>query len=291
MEVGRIRRVSVVVTAALVAALLFVFVPLQSGEPVQATEAPANSTKIIGGKEVPGGKYRFIAALRSTTFGSTAYQQQYCGGTLIDRNSVLTAAHCVTGSDAPPRWAMRVTVGRTVLNSTQGQTRAVSAIFVHPNNYSNDAYDAAVLKLGSPVWGIASIKLAKASQNRLETPGRYATVAGWGNTTAQPAGGSSGSSYPYQMREAQVPIVSDNTAASIYGSSFVKSINVAAGRTGKDTCQGDSGGPLFVKPSGTYYTQIGVTSRGVGCGVGFPGVYTEVNAFPIRNFIINAASR
>jgi secreted trypsin-like serine protease len=274
----------------LVAALVSLFVFVQSGEPAQAADEAEYDAKIIGGTAVPDGKYKFIAALRDTRFGSTAFQQQFCGGTLIDRDSVLTAAHCVYGESASP---LRVTVGRTVLDSNQGQTRHVNRIFIHRlyDPTLDDAYDAAVLKLSSSVSGIPPIKLATSGQDFLETPGRNATVAGWGNTIAQPAGGSAGSSFPNRMREAQVPLVSDNQAASVYGSSYFKSLMVAAGKEGKDTCQGDSGGPMFAKADGKY-TQIGITSFGAGCGAdGFPGVYAEVNASSIRNFITNAASK
>ena len=284
------RSVRVTLLTALVAATASLLVFLQSGEPARAADGATYDPKIIGGTAVPDGKYKFVAALRNTRYGSTPYQQQFCGGTLIDRDSVLTAAHCVYGEPASP---LRVTVGRTVLDSNQGQTRSVSRIFIHQfyEPSSDDAYDAAVLKLNKPVSGIATIRLATTNQNLLETAGRNATVAGWGNTIAQPPGGSDGSSFPYRMREAQVPIVSDARAASVYGSRYFKSLMVAAGKAGKDSCQGDSGGPMFAKADGKF-TQIGITSFGAGCGAdGYPGVYAEVNASSIRNFITNAASK
>lgn len=93
------------------------------------------------------------------------------------------------------------------------------------------------------------------------------------------------------MQEALVPIRTDRYGKSAYGSSYVPHLMIAAGKTGKDTCQGDSGGPLFKKAHGTYY-QIGVTSFGAGCGArGYPGVYTEVNASPVRRFIVGAARK
>lgn len=282
------RSLWVALASAFIAALLLLLVSFASAQSANAADDPTYQPRIIGGTDVPNGKYPFVAALLDTRYGSTAYYQQFCGGALIDKDSVLTAAHCVYGESTAP---LKVAVGKTVLSSNQGQTRGVSRIFVHPdyNPNQDDAYDVAVIKLRSRVSGIAPVKLATSSQDYLETPERYATVAGWGNTVAQPAGGSAGSSYPDRMREAQVPLVSDSQGQSVYGSSYFPSLMVAAGETGKDTCQGDSGGPMFAKVSDRY-TQIGVTSFGIGCGAsGYPGVYAEVNASSIRNFITNAA--
>ena len=272
--------------------VLVVTMGLSSGAalPALATEEVSYQPQIVGGTDVPNGKYRFVAALLDTRYGSTAYMQQFCGGSLIDRDSVLTAAHCVVGTSPQP---LRVAVGRTALNSDQGQVRRVSRIFIHPNyrgNHSN-AYDAAVLDLSGSVSGIAPIRLATSNQKSLEKAGRRVTVAGWGNTIAQPADGSAGSSYPNRMREANVPMVSDTKAKNVYGRAFAPTLMVGAGKTGTDTCQGDSGGPIFDMVSGQY-RQIGITSFGAGCGApGYPGVYSEVNAPSIRSFIRNAASK
>lgn len=243
---------------------------------------------VIGGTDVPNGKYPFVVALLDKRYGGSAYNQQFCGASLIDKDTVLTAAHCVKGNVASN---LRVTVGRTVLDSTQGQVRNVSRINIHPSyNNSTYAYDVAVLKLSSTVTGINPVRLPATTDNGFETPGRSLTVAGWGNTVAQPASGSAGSSFPQRMREAQVPVVSDSTADRTYGN-YVPSLMVAAGKTGKDTCQGDSGGPLFARvvtsTGAVVYYQVGITSFGTGCGAsGYPGVYAEVNNTNLRNFIV-----
>ena len=299
--------------AALVAAIVMsFFVFVQRGEATQVANEHSYEPKIIGGRAVANRKYSFVAALLNTNKGHKAFQQQFCGGSLIDRDSVLTAAHCVTGTRGLPvaPGPLRITVGRTVLNSDQGQKRRVSRIFIHPR-YNGDTvtYDAAVLKLSSSVSGIAPIKLATLSQNYLERPGRNATVAGWGSTTARPACRPSFVSpeFSYRMRNAQVPIVSDSRADQLYqdmcrfiglSAPYTPRLMVAAGGTGRDTCQGDSGGPLFVARapdnggSSGKYTQIGITSFGPGCGTErYPGVYTEVNNPSIRSFIKSAASK
>jgi secreted trypsin-like serine protease len=244
--------------------------------------------QVVGGEPVPNGEFSFVSSLGDVRYGATAYRRHFCGAALIDRNSVLTAAHCVQGT---PKWPLRVTVGRTVLSGDGGQTRRVSRIVIHPsfNRLSSYKYDAAVLTLNNPVRGIPAIRLAGTSQNVLEKPGRLATVAGWGNTIKQPPRGDNGSRYPDRMHAARVPIVSDARARDVYGRSFVGSLMVAAGREGKDTCSGDSGGPMFARQADKRY-QIGITSFGRGCGArGYPGVYTEVNARAVKTFIVNAA--
>jgi hypothetical protein len=84
---------------------------------------------ITGGVGVPNGKYPFIAALFDMKRGESAYKQFACGGTLIDSDSVLTAAHCLyypdKYSDGTPypkagqlilRTDLRVVVGGTQLS-------------------------------------------------------------------------------------------------------------------------------------------------------------------------------
>jgi secreted trypsin-like serine protease len=236
--------------------------------------------KIVGGTPVADGKYPFMADLEIVEAnGKTGH----CGGSLIDPDSVLTAAHCIVNAQR-----VGLTVGRTVVSQNQGQIRLASDALIDPsyNGQRNAAYDAAVLKLNRAVTGIKPIRLATAKQSKLETPGRLLTVAGWGVT-------SEGGAPSVRMREVSVPVVSDSAARQVYSKQTIKylpSQMVAAGKQGKDACKGDSGGPLF--NPGPTSTQVGIVSFGRGCArAGVPGVYTEVNNPRIRTFILNAASR
>ncbi len=286
---GYVRRYLLALVFAMLLAL-GVAVPVFAAEEPAGEDGGTVQPQVVGGEAVPDGKYKFIAALRDITRGDSVYQQQFCGGTLIDRNSVLTASHCLESVTAPQ---LRVTVGITSLREPrQGQTRSVEAIIKHPlyttSRLSYD-YDAAVLTLGRPIKNIAPIKIPATTSNASEVPGFSATVAGWGSTVKQPS--NNDPSYPVRMQEAQVPIVSDATAKEAYGRAYTKELMVAAGEEGKDTCQGDSGGPIFFKNNNGRFFQTGITSFGNGCGArNFPGVYTEANAEDIRPFIYRAAA-
>ena len=292
-------RLGVILLAALGASVVSLLALTQADTPARAQDSDAGTDlerdaefpsfaqdasgsgepRIVGGTPVPNNKYRFMARLQIRNRGGTS---SYCGGTLIDRNSVLTAAHCVDRARA-----VRVVVGRTVLSQNNGQIRNATAVFVHPRYRGSRgrAYDSAVLKLGSAVRGIRPISLSSPRQNTLEKPGRTLRTAGWGATRSNGPGQN-------RMREATVPVVADAAAKRAYGPAYTASLMVAASSQRKGTCFGDSGGPLFAAyPSGGR-VQVGITSGGYDCErKRYPDVYTEVNAAPIRNHILSAARR
>jgi secreted trypsin-like serine protease len=270
---------------ALVAAMgvsFFVFVQRGEAAPqaVADEQHPYASVtpKMIGGTQVPNGKYPFMAHIEIRFLNGWST----CEGTLIDRDSVLTAAHCLENSIGAS-----VVVGRTNLRQrNQGQVREVSRPFIHPRynrNQRADVYDAGVLKLRRAVTGIKPIKLATAKQNNLETPGRILTVASWGVTRAK-------GTPVARMRQVRIPVVSDSRAEKGYDAFYVPSLQIAASKQGKTACQGDSGAPLF--DSGSR-TQVGIVNGGrYKCGTArYPAFFAEVNNPQIRNFILRAAKR
>jgi secreted trypsin-like serine protease len=265
--------------------------------------------QVVGGTPVPDGKYRFMTSIQADTSKRPPYKEHFCGGTLIDADSVMTAAHCTvfigrnTNENTLGYRDVRLDVGVTVLNSDQGERRRIerlSDISIHPqyDGVRNNKFDVAVIQLARPVNNVDPIELADPSlEDDLENPPDDAIVAGWGDTTPQPPTGGAPSEFPKRMREATPPLVSDAECEAAYDRPRVDPslevyprLMVCAGQTAEDTCQGDSGGPMFVDDAGVK-RQIGITSYGLGCGAtAFPGVYTEVNAGPIYDFITQAAN-
>jgi secreted trypsin-like serine protease len=275
---------------AFVAAMVvsfFVFVRSGDAAPQTADEktpyasVSSKSPMIVGGTAVPNGNYPFMAYVKLYRNGK---RSGICAGSLIDQNSVLTAAHCLINATGAV-----VVIGRTDLRKkNRGQEIGASRPFIHPR-YNGSGYDAGVLKLRRSVKGIRPIKLATAKQNNLETPGRKLTAAGWGYTAFNSTDTTN------RLRQAQVPVVSDRRAERSYDavlepSGYVPPLMIAAGKQGKSACVGDSGGPLF--DSGSR-TQVGIAVGGrYKCATArYPGVYTEVNNPGIRNWILSAAKR
>jgi secreted trypsin-like serine protease len=266
---------------------------------------------VVGGTEVPNGKYPFMASLEEDTSASPPSEEQFCGGSLIDRDSVLTAGHCVvfigntTNQNTLSFRDVRIAVGVTALDSGQGQARRIarlSDISIHPRFVGSDtnvAYDVAVIELDRPVERIKPIRLATIASDSLENPGCWATVAGWGSLLPIPPDVPPDPDqlrFPNRMHEVKVPLVSDATCQEAYADGgipegpFLPKLMLCAGTEQRGACVADSGGPLFVTVDGGR-RQIGVVSTGRGCGTqDFPTVYTEVSAPSIGKFIRSAAS-
>ncbi|MET9232438.1 serine protease [Lentzea sp. NPDC003310] len=224
------------------------------------------SPMIVGGTRASTSTYPWVVYLASTS-GS-----QFCGGTLVKANKVVTAAHCVSGRSAS---STRVVHGRDDKQSTAGTVASVTRIWVHPSyRTATSGYDVAVLTLDRNISS-ATLPLATPSDTALYAAGNSALILGWGTT-------SSGGSASRYLLKANVPLTSDSTCKTAY-SQYSNTSMVCAGfpQGGVDTCQGDSGGPLVYGGK-----LIGATSWGRGCaGAGYPGVYARIASY---NSVITA---
>ncbi|MFI6494160.1 S1 family peptidase [Streptomyces sp. NPDC050564] len=226
-----------------------------------APSAAAAPQPIVGGSTTTTTAYPFMMQI------TDASGSQFCGGTLVAAKKVVTAAHCMVGETTS---SVRVVGGRTYLNGTNGTVSKVSKIWVNPDyTDATNGDDVAVLTL-STAMSYTPASYVSSSDTGVYAAGTTARILGWGTTSE--SGNSSN-----QLRTATVPIVSNSSCASSYGSNFVATDMVCAGYTsgGVDTCQGDSGGPLLI--GGVL---AGITSWGEGCAeAGYPGVYTRLTTF------------
>ncbi|MFD8914835.1 S1 family peptidase [Streptomyces sp. NPDC059575] len=228
---------------------------------IASPSASAAPQPIVGGTTTTASAYPYVMQI------TDASGSQFCGGTLVAAKKVVTAAHCMVGESTS---SVRVVGGRTYLNGTDGTVSRVNKIWINPDyTDATNGDDVAVLTLSTSM-PYSPVSYVSSSQTSVYAAGTTARILGWGTTREN---GSSSN----QLRTATVPVVSDSSCRSSYGSDYVQSDMVCAGLTsgGVDTCQGDSGGPLII--GGVL---AGITSWGEGCAeAGYPGVYTRLTTF------------
>ena len=238
--------------------------------------------KVVGGKTAPPGSHPWQVSL-GVSWIADGREAHFCGGTLVDANHIVTAAHCVRGL-LPEDFL--------VVAGTQTLTRAnnrysVASVAWH-QAFDRDSFDndVALVELRDPVPFGKSARavnlVASIDEESQLVQGKKLRVTGWGATAV---GGSSVAT----LRMIDVPYISRDTCNKSYAyNGDVHENMLCAGDpptvTGtqilQDACQGDSGGPLIANIASGQPVLVGVTSWGKGCAVPNKyGVYARLSSY------------
>merc|ERR1711970_1076594 len=251
----------------------------------------SSSNRIVGGKEVnPKGKLPYQVYFNPCKCTSDGMCRcGMCGGTIVNKKFVITAAHCYNSMFTD----LRVIVGEHNLCdgvNEGGKVVKVKKITLHPDYNSKKVdNDIAVLELAEDLTFTDKIKPAcLPSSETKDYSGSASTISGWGGTI----GYGPNDQQPQQpkqcgLKETMVKVLtgSDSKCSRALGTSS-STIKLCAWSKNTDGCQGDSGGPLTVPENGKY-ALVGVVSYGWGCASSAPGIYARVQGFLpwIKNLI------
>jgi secreted trypsin-like serine protease len=192
---------------------------------------------IIGGSEAIPGSRPYLVALG---FGDSSFYGQYCAGSLITPNVVLTAAHCIL----PAEW---VEFNRHDLTDHEPGVVRMSVgadhQVIHPA-YDEGTLDsdAALIFLPHPVSWITPVKLNENSKvpatAKSAASGPPLDIAGWGAVSIENI------TYPPVLMETTVNYVTNKQCTSppfLYQKSDITNNMMCAWADGTNACYGDSG--------------------------------------------------
>jgi len=249
--------------------------------------------RIVGGNQVPVTAAPWQVRVNITLPAGRGL----CGGSILDATTVMTAAHCVTNTTAPPNTTVapgRITVDAGISRFNPStlapepqpgdspQTVGVAANRVHPGFprtlvngaglISQFVDDVAILTLSSPLdlSGPAKQPIPLAAQNIVSAPGTRGTVTGFGEQT--PPAPPNGNLFALE------DIVQDDSLLPPVGP--LNALFVVGATPAGSFCAGDSGGALRVGGA-----QLGIVSSGFACGPSQANVYTDVSAGEVQQFI------
>jgi trypsin len=231
--------------------------------------------RIIGGFQAPTGRYPYTVSLQNPDTG------HFCGGSLIAKDVVLSAAHCAGVS-------YEVVIGRYDLDSGDGDVVQKEREVPHPkyNPSSTDNDFNLIFLTRKTTADVPIVKLNK--EKSVPSATDAVEVMGWGDTDAS----EWSQRLSDVLRSVEVNVVTNEECSQAKGyvgwfnyESYEGSITsnmLCAQDTNQDSCQGDSGGPLIIKGNdsgGADDVQVGIVSWGIGCAEsGFPGVYSRISS-------------
>ncbi|XP_072400305.1 trypsin-7-like [Diabrotica undecimpunctata] len=225
-----------------------------------------NDLRIVGGRKAKIEDHPWIVSLLYTN------KQHACGGSLINDDTVVTAAHCFM--------FQKLFELKYVLVGVSNWRHAKTFIEIkkykeHENFHPQRDFDndIAIVKLAHKVVFSSKIQPIRLPKHDIYVPnGTPVTTAGWGYTDPKIPKLSD------ELLEININIIDWQTCKEriSHVSKFTERM-ICAGNLngGQDACQGDSGGPLELNG-----TLIGVVSWGDSCGKpGTGGAYTKVSDF------------
>jgi len=250
--------------------------PEQPGTTCSCGKANSKSLRIVNGQNAEANEFPWQVALFSN------YGQQFdCGGSIVSKRHVVTAAHCVEHPDAA--YYYKVAVGAHNKAKETLTKLEVKKITNHPNwNRKTLDSDLSIIELSEDLAFDAKVSPICLPSKNEDYSGKTATISGWGRIY----GGGPGADI---LQKAQFSVWSAEQCSRTWGAGYTTRMLCAGGnsQTGVSGCNGDSGGPITVLERG-HHELIGATSFGPKtCSANDgPSVYARISETSLYDFVM-----
>ncbi|XP_060070187.1 chymotrypsinogen A-like [Ylistrum balloti] len=229
-------------------------------------DGPGIPPAIVGGTDAAEDAWPWqVLLLYRNTFS--------CGGTLLNANTVLTAAHCTYRGK---KKKFRVVVGEYDRGTNEKDTRGekklkVKKIIEHPDYDGDVLHDLAIMKLKKPVTFNTYIQpIPGLADDSMDLMSSTCYVTGWGAFKGP-------SSSARILQELQTPVVTNaQCQTGINDGYLITDDMICTDSEPKGSCYGDSGGPLQCSVNGTWIHAGAVSWGNENCRDG-PSVYARTS--------------
>ncbi|XP_050663910.1 chymotrypsin-2-like [Leptidea sinapis] len=239
--------------------LLFVFIYGATGSILPPRFYSPGVSRIVGGDDAPEGGIPYQVSLRSL------FNSHFCGGSILNKRWILTAAHCTVGSSP---LTITVVVGTNSLKKG-GVQYSVEKIIVHKEYDSGLIMnDISILKVSEDIEFNEIVQPIELPEEDTD-PGADLVLTGWGRLSYP-------GNLPDKLQMINLTSLSVKDCKNIYTfiSPVFDSQICSLTKSGEGACHGDSGGPLVENGK-----VVGIVSWGVPCARGYPDVYSRVYSF------------
>ncbi|XP_039757158.1 chymotrypsin-1-like [Pararge aegeria] len=233
-----------------------------------------SSARIVGGTNA--GNVPYMVALTT----GTVSRSFLCGGSIVTRRTILTAAHCMRAAGGNnPSNSLRGTVGTNRWSSGGVSHNFQRGVMHAQYNHNLIKNDIGILITASNIAFSITIQPLVISYDFMG--GGVATrVTGWGRTSA----GGSLSATLLELRPSTIDgqrcvrdLAARASQLNIRAPHVDPAIEICTFQgTGQGTCNGDSGSPLV---RADRSQQIGIVSWGLPCARGAPDMFVRMSAY------------